>query len=813
MFGNYFVTALRNIGKNRLFSVINVLGLAVGLMAALLILLYARFELSYDQFWNNADRLYRVDMTFRTGSNPLAKERQVSGQVQAAYRSYFGDKIEAATRFRYLGATVRQGEDARGETLTWADADTLKIFQFDLIKGDITRAFTDKSSLAVSESFAERWFGDADPMDKVLSVSTFNLKRDYRIVAVFADVPDNSVLNDVNAFALMDEEAFAEPVWLINNWGSTSVAQYLLLKEGASIDEINAQTPAMLDKFAPVQTGKGSDAYAYSAMLLKDFYSHWVSFEEMSTARKVQVLLAIAVVLVLIGAINFVNLATARAIRRTREVALRKVLGARRGQLIVQFLTESYLITILATLIAIVLLELSLPYFSGFLNMPLALDYTDPVYWMALGAIVLVVGALAGFYPAFAISGSRPGRILLANKSSESRAAVIVRQVLVTAQFAISIVLIVATIVIYFQTWYVLHMDPGYDRENLLVVQGLGRPEIEPRMLAFREAVSRLPEVKSLAISSETPSDGNNNFSNVGLTTNPAEQVNIGELWIDDNFFGVYGIPLIAGRMFDEKVEGDQHIKGRAKMAVLPELRIMINENAAHYLGFDSAADAVDKVIYWYDATPLRIIGVVADARTQSMTEPQGPETYHLFAEYGISLTVRYTGSPSVLIDDLETTWKQFAPFTPLVYSFVDDAVADEFEQEVHMSAVLSFFSGVAVVIACMGLYGLAAFSAERRTREIGIRKVLGASVVDIVLLLLQQFSRPVLVANIIAWPVAFWVMTGWLQQYPNRIGDWYLLPACLVAGLTAFVIAWLTVGGNAARVANANPVNALRYE
>ena len=218
-------------------------------------------------------------------------------------------------------------------------------------------------------------------------------------------------------------------------------------------------------------------------------------------------------------------------------------------------------------------------------------------------------------------------------------------------------------------------------------------------------------------------------------------------------------------------------------------------------------------MIYWYDATPLRIVGVVRDAQTQYMSQPQGPEAYHLYAEYGNNLTIRYTGSPSALISQLENAWREFAPYTPFVYSFVDEAVAREFEQEVHMSAVLSFFSGIAVVIACMGLYGLAAFSAERRTREIGIRKVLGANVRDIVLLLLQQFSRPVLVSNLIAWPVAFWVMSDWLEQYPNRIEDWYLLPACFVAGVVAFLIAWITVGGNAARVARTNPINALRHE
>lgn len=319
--------------------------------------------------------------------------------------------------------------------------------------------------------------------------------------------------------------------------------------------------------------------------------------------------------------------------------------------------------------------------------------------------------------------------------------------------------------------------------------------------------------MKALTISSETPSDGNNNFTSIGLTTNPADHMVIGELWLDDNFFDVYGIPVIAGRAFDESIEGDLHIKGRQEMEVLPELRMMINENAVYRFGFASPQDAVDQVVYWYDKTPIRIIGVVADARTQSLTSPQGPESYRLFAEYGSSLTVRYTGSPSNLIEKLERTWKEFAPFTPLVYSFVDEASANEFEQEVHMSAVLSFFSMLAVVIACMGLYGLAAFTAERRTKEIGIRKVMGASVTDIVRLLVWQFSKPVLVANLIAWPIAITAMLAWLESFPYRIDTWILLPLCIVAGAIALTIAWVTVGGNAARVARSNPVEALRYE
>ncbi|WP_308911655.1 ABC transporter permease [Pseudokordiimonas caeni] len=809
MLANYLRSAIRNIAKERLYSAINIGGLAVGLMAAFLILLFVRFELSYDKEWANADRLYRMDTSFLTGPEPKARLRRLSGQLQAAMLSTFPEEIEAAARLRALEPTIRDGDKVTDELVQWADADLLKIFQFRVLKGDMKAAFGDKSSLAVSRTFAENHFGDADPLGRVLNLKVYNLDRDYRIVAVYEDLPRNSEL-DIPAVALMDEEAFAEPHWLLRNWGSTSVEQYVLLKSGASWSTIQAGMPGLLDKFVETRSGKGSSFLAMNGMKFSDYHAHFVTLDEMSVMAKMQILIAIAVVLVLVGAINFVNLATAQAIRRTREVALRKVLGAGRPQLIVQFLTESILITLIAAMLAVVLLEFSLPAFAEFLDAPLELSYDDGVFWASLIATVLVVGGLAGFYPAFAISGSRPGRILMANKSAESRGTIILRQVLVTFQFAVSVILIVSTIIIYGQTWFVTNMDPGYDRNNLLVVQGVDRGDMKDKRATLRDKVRKLSMVRAASMSSETPSDGNNSGGNFGPTPVRDEQINMGEIWIDDAFFDTYRIEMAAGRNFSGTNEADEFQDNTDENPV--ENRVMLNAFAAEQMGFASPDAAIGALVY-NGTRPLRIVGVAKNARLQDINDPQRAEVYYFTRDRGYNLTVRFGGSPTEVVEAVRSVWMELAPFTPFVFTFVDDAVAEEFEEEVQMSRILTFFSGLAVLIASMGLYGLAAVSAERRTKEIGIRKVLGARVRDIVMMMVWQFSRPVIVANLIAWPVAFFTMSSWLEQYPNRIDSWLMLPACMAAGLAAFLIAWATVAGRAYLVARAKPINALRYE
>lgn len=813
MFKNYIVTAIRNMIRQKLFTAINILGLAVGIAASILVTIYVRYDMSFDQHWSKLDSIYRADMKFLGNPQFTSRYNKVSGQAQNAYLQTFPEDIEAAARVRHLPALVKVANSGFDENMSWTDADITRIFDFEIIAGDLNAVLQGLHGVAVSQSFAEKYFGEENPIGQTLDVSVAKLKRDYKIGAVFKDMPETSTLQ-VQTLARIDEEAFQTPNYIIKNWGSTSVEQYLLLKDSGAADRIRAGTTAMLDRFVPDDENKGSRKFAYELAPFSDFHLHWVGGSEMSRMGQLSILIAIAAALIIIASINFINLATARSIRRAQEVALRKVLGAERRQLIGQFLIESCLTVLVSLFVALAIVEASLPAFSDFLEVGLSFNVFE-AFWLGTSLlIVLFVGLVAGAYPALVVSGWRPAFVLHANKSSETKGSVRLRQILVTCQFIASIILMVVTFSVYGQSQYSLNIDPGFERENLMVVQALSRDELSGKRLLLAEQVRALPNVVNAGLSVETPSDDNNNFGSFIFDGAEGQRkVNAGEMYVGPNFFETYGLKLVGGRAFDDGRVGDELSWEQNEDKSYPLAKAMVNETTAREMGFSIPADAIGQTLRWYDNRPLEVIGVVQNAMTQSLRSEAGGEVYFLRPTTAYALTVRFTGSPSAIVADVEQIWNEVAPTVPFVHDFVDEMVAREFASEQRATKLLMLFSSVAVIVACLGLYGLASFTAERRTKEIGIRKVLGANVVDIVRLLIWQFSTPVLVANLIAWPLAFYAMSSWLEQFPYRISSLSIVAFCLLAGGVALLIAWITVGGNAARVAKANPVHALRYE
>jgi putative ABC transport system permease protein len=522
--------------------------------------------------------------------------------------------------------------------------------------------------------------------------------------------------------------------------------------------------------------------------------------------------------------VNFTNLATARASQRAREVALRKVLGATRRQLMTQFLGESVLVAALAMLLALAIAELALPALSGFLDAELDLHYfgTDGMMLPILG-LVLLVGAAGGLYPAFYLSGFQPAQVLKANKSTaEASGSGGLRNALVVGQFAVSIGLIICTAVVYAQTVYARSADPGFQREGLLQVSNLGRRQVMPKADAIVEEMRRVEGVKAVGRTGIGVNTDNNTSTGVQLPGRP-EPVTIGNYGVDANFFDTMGIKLIAGRLFDEKRPGDESTRpfpeDTAWEKALPArgVNIVVNELATKRMGFTSPQQAVGAVVKValveaeYGLVPATIIGVVQDSRFRSIRDPLDPILF-LFDKTGAgNLLIRYQGDPAAIRARTEAVWKRVAPDVPFDGEFSEDVVAELYEAEQARAQTFAGFALLAVIVACLGLFGLAAFTAERRTKEIGIRKVLGARSRDIVKLLAWQFSKPVIVANLIAWPVAWWVMRDWLNGFDSRIG---LGPTpFLLAGFLALAIALGTIAGHAFRVARANPIHALRYE
>ncbi len=826
MFKHYLTVALRHLVKNKLHSAINIVGLAVGLAACLLIMLFVRDEFSYDNFWPNADQIYRLQVAYNhSGRAPIVTTR-APGPAREAIKAYFPEEIEYSARIFDLSPVVKQGERVFSESVHWVDPEFIDIFTLDIIAGDIKATLTDNSSLAINQSFAKKYFGDENPLGKTLNISSL-FERDYRIGAVFKDLPHNTTLS-FQALAMLDENDL-EP-WFNNNWGIVRGHTFFTLKNNAAIANIDSQLASLVDKSIPIpdEAIKASEWLVFSTLGLKDIQLKSKGLWEMKptgSLSTVLILISIGGLILLIACINFINLSTARSLQRAREVALRKVLGAKRQQLIIQFLGESILTAIAGLVLGLVLMEMALPAFSSFLDRPLGFYYSDGLTLAMLFGLVTFVGLLGGLYPALVLSGFIPSQILKANKTTETEGAVLFRKILVTLQFSISIFLVITTTVVYGQMKYATGTSPGFNKDNMLVLSNISRPEVVTKQQVLKEQVAKLASVASASYSSNPPSSTSESNISVKVPGKPnLDGISIGFQLVDENFFSTYKIPLLAGRNYRKNfvTDGTPLVPENHDGSVL-EGTIIINKSAVSKLGFDSPDAIIGQSIQtWVGRTPdaevygnLRVVGVVPDIRFRSLRKEIQAELYPLSGPWMgyYVLAIKFNGDPLVLTQQLETLWKGMFPNTPFSYKFVDELTLAEFKKEQHLSTIMGFFSLLAIAIAALGLYALAAFTAERRTKEIGIRKVLGANIIDIVQLLIWQFSKPIVIAILIASPIATWATIRWLETFPYRLDNWVLIPICLCAGLIALVIGWATVGGNTAKVARQNPIKALRYE
>jgi len=826
------MVAFRNIINHKLYSFINIAGVAFGLAACVLITLFVRDELSYDQHWKNAESLHRLNLTFVLPGRAPLETVAAQGATKKALKQYFDQEILMTTRFLSQEPIIIQGENSFTEDVMWTDPETAEMFDFDVIAGDIKQTLNDNASLAINETFAKKYFGDNDPIDQILTIKVRSLTRDFRIGAVFKDLPHNTVLN-FQVLAMIDEGDWQDSPWMFESWYSANNTVYFQLKDGASINSINNRLAAFTNANVDKPDGalgptikEASDFIKYSTQAISDIQLNPAGVGEMKlTGDKstVTLFIVVATLILIIACINFTNLATAKSTQRAREVAMRKVLGAERKQLIAQFLGESILIALLGLFLALVLVELLLPAFNQFLDKELVFLYSDGLIISILLSLVVIVGFVAGIYPAIILSSFRPAAVLKANKSAESSSSVALRNILVVAQFAISIALMIATATVYGQMLYVTSMDLGFNKDKLLVVQELSRQGIDENKQAFKLEVENINGIEKTSIVSERPFASSENSLVVTLPDDPdAGSIIIGSIEIDYDFLDTMQVPLLAGRNISREFANDEFPTiEEIKEGEMAQGNLLINEAAVARLGYESPQQAIGKVIRRgigvVDEKPVyatfTIVGVVSNMHYQSLKKEIRPELYGISESNSSHLMIRFQGDPQVIVADIKKVWQKLVPEVPFIYESTDEVAVKEFAQESNIATMLALFSALAVVIACLGLYGLASFTAARRTKEIGIRKVMGASVPDIVKLLVWQFSKPVLLANLIAWPVSVWFLLSWLETFPVRLDGWLLLPLCLIAGIVAMIIAWLTVGGNAAKVARANPIKALRYE
>ncbi|MFL6763218.1 MAG: FtsX-like permease family protein [Sphingomicrobium sp.] len=831
MWRNYWTVAVRALAKSKTYSVINIAGLAIGMAACIMILLYINYEQSYDKWLPDVENTYQLEAWYPhpQDGEPLFMQMSAYVSKTAAVKDF--PQIEHAVYVQDNGPVfIKDGQASSTKGWFFADDDFLKVVNLPLIAGT---TLTSPQTAVLTQKEAVARYGTDQVIGRTLTIISKGLRRDFKITGVVKDLPKNSSLK-MSAILRLDFNSFYSdaPEFLNKCWGCQSGFVFLKVKPGTNIKVLEAQLPAWEKRNIPdepngdIMYNAGTDE-DWHFVNLKDIHlgkAQEATLTPGNDRRTIATFAIIAVLILGMAVVNFTNLATARASQRAREVALRKVLGATRRQLVVQFIAESVLISAVAMLLGLALVELLVRPFAAFLDADITLNYlgADGVLFPAV-ALALIVGITSGLYPAFFLSRFQPAQVLKANRSAaETPGSGRVRAVLVVFQFAVSIGLIICTAVIYGQTVYARSVDPGYNRDHIVQVEELGRAQLFSKAEGIVEQMKRVPGVQAAGLTDIGISTDSS--SNTGIIPPGSNKlVNIGQYNVGVGFFDAMGLKLVAGRWFDPNRPLDDmtlpYPRDKAVEAAIAHrgVDVVLNQYAVKKLGFKSPQDAVGKVVKSeligpeYGMVNINIIGVVADSRFRTVRTPIDPIMFRKVRAGPTWLMVRYQGDPATVKAGLERQWKQITNEVPFKAKFSEEIIGELYKKEDARAQTFAAFALLAVIIGCLGLFGLAAFTAERRTKEIGIRKVLGARTRDIVRLLVWQFSRPVIVANIIAWPIAWWMMRDWLNNFDQRIP---LTPIpFLIAAAIALGIAIATVVGHAVKVARSNPIHALRYE
>ena len=812
MLRNYLKIAWRNIIGNPLFSAINVIGLAIGLACCIIITLFVRHELSYDKHWDNAERTYRVTRDFFSNNLELAA---VAPPIAPLLQDDFSE-IEDATRILVPGQiTLSRGEEQfREEMLGIADSNVFEFFNLTFVDGNPETALARPTDLVMTERAAERYFGNENPIGQSLNLLG---QADLTVTAIIKDLPDNTHM----AFELLGSVA-AIPVMMgpdeLESWGSNNYYTYVRLPEGYNPRDLEARFPAFLEKH--LREG-ASDGTALNLQLITDIHltsSRDGEWRSNGSAGVVYTFSAVALVVLLIACINFMNLTTARSTQRAREVGIRKVVGASRGQLIVQFLGESVLLTSLAMLLAMAIVELTLPAVAGFLEKPLSFSLANPTILLTLLAGVIVVGLLAGSYPAFYLSHFRPADVLKGSASASGSS--LLRKGLVVLQFSVSVGLLIATGVVVAQMRYVQNYDLGYDKSRNIVT---GLPYFADLWGTYEPLKTELeahPDILSVVFSSRVP--GMQNLDGSGYVPEDVQitmdtVLGLSDIKVDYQWFEHYDVPFLAGRPFREN---ERRIEMPSAENPVVRAAAILNESAATRFGW-SPEEAVGKVLRQPMSRELtefidrEVVGVIPDIHFSSLRDTMKATVYAEPNEnYGRNVSIKLAaGDYKDAIDHFESVWRRIVPNEPPQWEFLDAQFDALYRDEQKQAQMFAVFAAFAIFVATLGLFGLASFTTERRTKEIGIRKVMGASVTDIVMLLTADFTKLVLLANVIAWPTAFFFMSKWLNRfaYSAPFAEWAWL--FVASAVVALAVAWLTIAMQAGRAARSRPVLALRYE
>jgi putative ABC transport system permease protein len=785
MLKNYFKIALRHITKNKGFSILNMLGLSLGLTCAILIMLWIQDEVSYNKFHKKYDVLHRV-MENQTYEGKIYTFGATPGLLASSMKAEIPE-VKNATRMGWGERWLFSLNDKPiYENGNYVDPDFFNMFSFDFIYGSPSKALLNDRSIVITEKMSRKFFGEQNPVGKYLKA---NDKNEFLITGVVKDPPLNSTIQFswLASFKIFETE---NDWW--QSWGNNSMQTFVELKPLTALANFNK-------KISKYIKSKNTDSNAEPVLLPMKDWRLRSAFEDGKQVggriEYVRLFGVIALILIVIACINFMNLATARSDQRSKEVGVRKVMGAQRSTLMTQFISESVVMSLVSTIVACLLVILFLPLFNDLVGKKLSLGLRDPTQWIILLSIALFCGIIAGSYPSIYLSSFKPISIFRGFRKNGSSAPALIRKGLVVTQFVISIIMIISTVVIYKQISHVKKRNLGFSKDNLLYVHQKG--QINSKLKIIEEDLISTGVVSNAAGCNQTVIQIGNNTSGISWEgKDPTKDILITTDFVGSDYINTIGMKLINGRDFYKNNDVDS-------------TTVIVNETFAKLL---NKKDPINAVIRW-DTTDLTVIGVVKDFIFNDMYKPADPVVIFCYPKLTSNLFIRLKKGDDLegSLAKIEKVLGKHNPGYPFEYNFLDEDFDKQFRSEMLVSKLSSLFAVITIVISCLGLFGLAAYTAERRTKEIGIRKVLGATVQNVISLLSKDFVKLVLIAVIIASPVAWYIMSQWLQDYAYRINiQWWVF---VVAGSAALLIALFTVSFQAIKAAIANPVKSLRAE
>ncbi len=786
MFQNYLKLAFRNLSRQKAFSFINISGLAIGLASSLTILLWVRDELDYDRFHAKADRTYRL-IGYVSDIKVAITPAPVIPYLQETL-----PEIEHATRMFYIKSAMFQNGDKRFEEKGsyYAEPSLFDVFDFKLEQGDEVTALVQPNSVVINKEIAIKYFGTTDVLGKTLRRDNAD---DFMITGILAEPEGNSHLK-LEIVLPWSYAAVRDYNIKENKWGNFDFYSYITFRH-VQDETTLSEFESKIDKIFAEKHDKVSAQFLLQPLtdihLRSDFMADIAGH---GNFQHVAAFALIAAFIVLIGCINFMNLSTARSARRAKEVGLRKVAGAFRAQLIRQFLGESILVSLISLTIALIITTLALPTVNEITGKGLFIDFADPVIIGALLAVTLITGVLSGLYPAFILSGFTPIKVLKKEVKGGAGGAFL-RNALVVSQFVISIFLLVGTTVVYQQLQYISSRDLGYNKENLLTVTIHGN--VREVLREWQAAFKSEPAAVNVTIANALPTDLVSGTAGVQWPgKRPDKQVLFATLFIDENFVPVYNMEIATGRNFNKDLRGDSS-------------NFLINQQAAEAMGFTQETAVGQKLELW--GMKGQIVGVIKDFNFKPLKSAIEPIILRP-NEWGGTVVVKAGANQTQeTIDAMERVWNSLETVYPFSYNFVDQDLENLYKSERQVGALFTVFAALAIFISCLGLYGLSIYIAEQRTREIGIRKALGASVSSIVYLLNTRFVIPIVIAMVIASPLAWMAMNKWLEGFAYRVNfNWLIV---ILAGVAALLVSLLTVSYETVKAAKVNPVKSLRTE